>query len=181
MKLLVIICRNSNEFLPKSNTYYSNIWVSWFFVTPWTEARQAPLAIGCSRQENWSGLSFSPSGDLPDPGVKPVSPASLPHCRWILYCWATREAPFIHPTLESPLDNKEIQPVHPKGDQSWISTGRTDAKAETPILWPPDVKNWVTGKDLMLGKIEGGRRRGRQRMRWLDGITDSMDMCLNRF
>ena len=153
----------------------------WLCVTLWTIARQASLSMGFSKQEYLSGSPFPHLGDLPDPGVKPVSPASLPHCRWILYCWATREAPFIHPTLESPLDNKEIQPVHPKGDQSWISTGRTDAKAETPILWPPDVKNWVTGKDLMLGKIEGGRRRGRQRMRWLDGITDSMDMCLNRF
>ena len=77
-------------------------------------------------------------------------------------------------TLESPLDSKEIQPVHPKGDQSWLFIGRTDAKAETPILWPPDVKSCLIGKTLMLGKIEGRRRRGRQRMRWLDGITDSM-------
>ena len=80
-------------------------------------------------------------------------------------------------TLESPLDYKEIQPVHPKGDQSWVFTGRTDAKAETPILWPPDAKNSLE-KAQMLGKIEGGRRRGPQRMRWLDGITDSMDMSL---
>ena len=55
-------------------------------------------------------------------------------------------------TLESPLDCKEIQPVHPKGDQSWIFTGRTDAEAETPILWPPNVKNWLTGKDPDAGK-----------------------------
>ena len=80
-------------------------------------------------------------------------------------------------TLESPLDCKEIQPVHPKGNQSWIFIGRTDAKAETPILWLPDEKNWLIGKTLMLGKIEGRRRRW-QRMRWLDGITDSMDMGL---
>ena len=63
--------------------------------------------------------------------------------------------------LESPLDCKEIQPVHSKGDQSWVFTGRTDVEAETPILWPPDVKSRLTGKDLMLGKIEGRRRRGR--------------------
>ena len=75
-------------------------------------------------------------------------------------------------TLESPLDCKKIQPVHPKGNQSWIFIGRTDA--ETPILWPHDS----FGKTLMLGKIEGRRGRGRQRMRWLDGITDSMDMDL---
>jgi len=62
-------------------------------------------------------------------------------------------------TLESPLDCKEIQPVHPKGNQSWIFIGRTDAEAETPILWPPDVKNWLIWKDPVLGKIEDGRRR----------------------
>ena len=81
-------------------------------------------------------------------------------------------------TLESPLDCKESQPVYPKGNQSWIFTGRTDAKAEIPILWPPDVKNWLIEKTLMLGKIEGRRRSGWQMMRWLDGITDSMDMGL---
>ena len=77
-------------------------------------------------------------------------------------------------TLESPLDCKEIQAVHPKGDQSRVFIGRTDIEAETPILWPPEVKNWLIWKDPDMGKIEGRRRRGRQRMRWLDGITDSM-------
>ena len=81
-------------------------------------------------------------------------------------------------TLESPLNCKEIQPVHPKGNQSWVFIGRTDVEAETPILWPPDAKSWLIWKTLMLGKIED-RRRGRQRMRWLDGITDSMDMSLS--
>ena len=80
-------------------------------------------------------------------------------------------------TLESPLDCKEIQPVHSEGDQSWVFFGRTDAEAEIPILWPPDVKNRLIGKEL--GKIEGERRRGRQRMRWLGGITDSMDASLS--
>ena len=77
-------------------------------------------------------------------------------------------------TLESPLDYKEIHPVHPKGDQSWMFIGRTDAEAETPILWPPDEKSQLIEKDLMLGKIEGRRRRGRQRMRWLDGDRKSV-------
>ena len=80
-------------------------------------------------------------------------------------------------TLKSSLDCKEIQPVHPKGDQSWVFNGRTDVEAETPILWPPDVKSWHFEKTLMLGKIEG-RKRGWERVRWLDGITDSIDMSL---
>ena len=84
-----------------------------------------------------------------------------------LWCW------------RRPLDCKEIQPVHPKGDQSWVFIGRTDVEAETPVLWPPDAKSWLIWKDLMLGKTEGRRRRGQQRMRWLDGITDSIDMSLN--
>ena len=82
-------------------------------------------------------------------------------------------------TLESPSDCMEVQPVHPKGNESWIFIGRTDAEAEAPILWPPDAKDSFE-KTLMLGKIEGRRRRGRQRMRWLDGITDLMDMSLSK-
>ena len=81
-------------------------------------------------------------------------------------------------TLESPLDCKEIQPVHPKGDQSWLFIGRTDAEAETPIFWPPDAKADSLEKTLMLGGIGGRRRRGRQRMRSLDGITNTMDIGL---
>ena len=82
-------------------------------------------------------------------------------------------------TLESPLDYKEIQPVHSKGDQSWVFIGRTVAKAETPILWPPHAKSYSLEKTLMLGGIGGRRKRGRQRMRRLDGITDSMDVSLS--
>ena len=78
-------------------------------------------------------------------------------------------------TLESPLDFKKIQSVHPKGDQSWVFIGRTGAEAETPILWPSHALE----KTLILGGIGGRRRRGWQRMRWLDGITDSMDMSLS--
>ena len=77
------------------------------------------------------------------------------------------------------MDCKEIQPVHPK-DQSWMFIGRSDVEAETPILWPPDVKKDSLEKTLMLGKIEDRRRRGRQRMRWLDGITNSVDMGLGK-
>ena len=84
-------------------------------------------------------------------------------------------------TLESPLDCKEIQPVHPMGDQSWVFIGRTDAEAETPILWPSHAKSYSLEKTLMLGGIVGRRRRGQQRMRWLDGITDSMDMGFGGF
>ena len=90
---------------------------------------------------------------------------------WMLKNWCFWTV-VLEKTLEGPLDCKEIQPVHPKENQSWIFIGRTDAVAETPILWPPDVKNWLIEKTLMLGKIEGRRRSGWQMMRWLDGITD---------
>ena len=83
-------------------------------------------------------------------------------------------------TLESPLDCKEIQPVNRKGNQSWIFTGRTDAEAETPILWPPDAKNWLNGKDPDDGKDWRQEEKETQRMRWLDGITDLMDLILSK-
>ena len=82
----------------------------------------------------------------------------------------------VQKALENSLDCKEIQPVHPKGNQPWIFTGRTDAEAETPILGHLTRRTDTLEKTLMLGKIEGRRRRGWHRMRWLDGITDSMDM-----
>jgi len=87
-----------------------------------------------------------------------------------LWCWI----------IENPLNYMESKPVNSKGNQPGIFTGRTDAEAETPILWPPNAKNRLTGKDPDLGKIEGKRRRGWQRMRWLDSITTSTDMNLSK-
>ena len=105
---------------------------------------------------------------------------------WELDCeerWAPKNRYFwtvvLEKTLESPLNCKEIQPVHPKGDQSWVFFGRNDAKAETPVLWHLMRRVDSLEKTLMLGGIGGRRRRGRQRMRWLDDITDSMDMSLS--
>ena len=83
-------------------------------------------------------------------------------------------------TLESPLDSKEIKPVNPKGNQHWVFIGRTDAEAEALILWLPDAKSRLIGKRSMLGKIESKRRSGWKRMRWLDNITDSMNMSLRK-
>ena len=82
--------------------------------------------------------------------------------------------------LESPLDNKEIKPVNPKGNQLWKLIGRTYSEAKSPILWTPDEKSWLIRKDSVLAMIEGRKRRGWQRMRWLDGITDSMNMSLRK-
>ena len=83
-------------------------------------------------------------------------------------------------TLESPLGSKEIKPGNPKGNQHWIFIGRTDAEAEAPILWRPHAKNWLTGKDPDAGKDWGQEERGWQRMRWLYGIIDSVDMSLSK-
>ena len=98
-------------------------------MTPWTAAYQAPLSMGFSRQEYWNGFK---EGWVPKNW-----------CFWTV---------MLEKTLESPLDCKEIQPVNPKGNQSWIFTGRTDAEAETPTPWPPDAKSWLIRKDSDAGK-----------------------------
>ena len=95
--------------------------------------------------------------------------------------WGPKNWCFWTVMLEKTLEHSmESKPVNPKGNQPWIFIGRTDAEAKAPILWPPDAESWLKEKTLMLGKIEGKRRRGWQRMRWLHGITDSMDRSLSK-
>ena len=98
---------------------------------------------------------------------------------WALKNWCFWTA-VLEKIIESPLDFKEIQAVHPKGNQSWIVIGRTDGEAETPILWPPDVKNWLIWKDPDAGKDWRQEEKGTKRMRWLDDISNSMDMRLHK-
>ena len=97
---------------------------------------------------------------------------------WALKNWCFWSM-VLEKTLESPLDCKEIQPVHSEGDQPWVFFGRNNAKAETPVLWPPHAKSWLIRKDSDAGRVGCRRRRGWQRMRCLDGITDSMDVSLS--
>ena len=170
--------------------------------TPWSIALSAPLSMWFSKQECWRRLPFPPPILLytllqcwndffyfANKGTSSQSYGfSSTHVwmwefdykeRWVpknWYFWTV----VLEKTLGSPLNCKEIQPVHPRGNQSWIFIGRTDVEAETPILWPPDVRANSFEKTLMLGKIEGRRRRGWQRMRWLDGVTNLMDMSLGK-
>ena len=97
-------------------------------------------------------------------------------------CWRTHGfwTVVLEKTLESPLDSKEFTPVNPKGNQPWIFIGRTDAETEAPIVWPPDVKSWLIGKDPAAGKDWRQEEKGQQRVRWLDSITDSMDESLSK-
>ena len=122
--------------------------------TPWTAAYQAPPSMGFSRQEYWRGVP------LPFPIIGIGYGFSSSHVwmweldykeSWVLKNWCFWIV-VLEKTLESLLDCKEIQPVHPRGDQSWVFIGRTDVEAETPILWPPDAKSWLIGKDLDAGK-----------------------------
>ena len=96
---------------------------------------------------------------------------------WRVWCFWTV---VLEKTLESPLDLKEIQPVNHKGNQSWLFIGRTNAKTEAPILWPPNAKSQLIRKDPDAGKDWSGRRRGCQEMRWLDSITELINMSLSK-
>jgi len=99
---------------------------------------------------------------------------------WVRKNWCFQIV-VLEKTLQSPLNSKEIKSVNDKGNRPWIHIGRTDAEAEVSILWPPDLKSWLIGKTLMLGRMESKRRRGQQRMRWWDGIIVSMNMSLSKF
>ena len=146
-------------------------------LAPWTKSYDQP------RQH------IKKNKDITLPGkvhlVKPiVFPVVMFGCEswtikesWVLKNWCFRNV-VLEKTLETPLDFKGIQLVNPNRYQSWIFIGRTDAEA--PILWPPDVKNWLIGKDPDAGKDWRQRWRGWQRMRWLDGITNSMNMSLSK-
>ena len=101
-------------------------------------------------------------------------------CFWIVLEKTSESSEGVRKTPESPLDSKEITPINPKWNQSRVFIERTEAEAEAPILWPPDEKSWLLEKALILGKIEGRNRRGQQRKRWLNGITNSMDMNLSK-
>ena len=102
------------------------------------------------------------------------SAPTLSYCLFILFIVVLEK------TLESPLDCKEIQPVNPKGNQPWISIGRTDAAAEAPILWPPDAKSWLSGKDPDIGKDGRQKEKRVAEDKILDSITNSMDMNLGK-
>ena len=168
------------------------------FVTPSTVAHRLLRPWDFPSKNTGVGCRFLLQEIFPTQRSNP----GLPHCGQTLYHlshqgslsrmwevdhkegWAPKNWCFwcvvLEKTLQSPLDCKEIKPVNPKGNQSWISIGRTDAETEVPIIWPSDAKSWLTAKKPDAGKIEGKRRRRQQSRRWLGSIIDSMDMSLSK-
>ena len=150
--------------------------LKWETLTPWKESYDQP------RQHiKKQGHYFANKG----PSSQGYGFSSSHVWMWELdyeESWAPKNWCFwtvvLEKSLESPLDCKEVQPVHPKGNSSWVFIGRTDVEAETPKLWPPDAKSWLIGKDPDAGKNWGQEEKGTKRMRWLDGIINSIDMGL---
>ena len=146
-------------------------------LTPWKESYDQPRQHIKKQRHHFANKGPSSQG---------YGFSSGHVCIWELDCeesWAPKNwciwTVVLEKTVESPLDCKEIQSVHPKGDQSWIFIGRTDAETETPVLLPSHAKSWLIGKDPDAGRGWGQEEKGWQRMRWLDGITDSMDMSMS--
>ena len=146
-------------------------------LTPWKESYDQPRQYIKKQRHHFANKGPSSQG---------YGFSSGHVCIWELDCeesWAPKNwciwTVVLEKTVESPLDCKEIQSVHPKGDQSWIFIGRTDTETETPVLLPPHAKSWLIGKDPDAGRGWGQEEKGWQRMRWLDGITDSMDMSMS--
>ena len=147
------------------SSFFLELFIRWTPVAYWapTDLRSSSFSVlslclfilfmGFSRQEYWSGLPFPSPVDLI---LSELS--TMTHSSWVVLHGMVHsfieldKANLLEKTLESPLDSKEIQPVHPKGDQSWVFIGRTGVKAETPILWPPDAKSWFIWKDPDAGK-----------------------------
>ena len=147
-------------------------------LTPWKESYDKPRQ--CIRKQRHHFAHKRPYNQSYAFSSSHVWMWDLDHKEgWVPENWCFQIV-VLEKTLDSPLDSKEIKPVNPKGNQSGIFIGRTDAETEAPVLWPPDAKSRLIGKDPDAGKIEGSRRRGRQRLRWLGSITDSMDMSLGK-
>ena len=147
-------------------------------LAPWTESYDKPRQCIKKQQHHFvdKGL-YSQSYVFPSSHVWTWE---LDHKEgWVLKNWCFQIV-VLEKTLESPLDCKGIKTVNPKGNKSWIFIGRSDAEAEAPVHWPPDVKSWLTGKDLDGGKDRRQKRKKQQRMRWLDGITNSMNISLGK-
>ena len=147
-------------------------------LTPWKESYDQP--IQCIKKQRHYFANKGPSSQGYGFSSSHVWIWELDYKEsWALKNWCFWTV-VLEKTLESPLDCKGIQPVHSKVSQSWIIIGRTDVEAETPIFWPPDEKTWLIWKDHDAGKDWGQEEKGMQKMRWLDGITNLMEMSLSR-